>query len=84
MIFKIALGVVIVGAAIIYGRSLVRKGREKKDLHRRRVQDEERRRLFFSPERITERGEQYRKMEKARKEAGGPVLTKPYPPGGGA
>jgi hypothetical protein len=46
----IALAVVIVGAAIIYGRSLVRTGKEKRELHRRRVEDEERERLFAKPE----------------------------------
>jgi len=44
-IVLIALVVVIVGACIIYGRSLVRTGREKKELHRRRVEDEEREEL---------------------------------------
>ena len=42
----IALVVVIFGACIIYGRSLVRSGREKKELHRRRLEDEERERLM--------------------------------------
>jgi hypothetical protein len=37
--------VVIVGAAIIYGRTLVKEGREKKALHRRRVEDAEREEL---------------------------------------
>ena len=45
-IVLIALFVVIVGAAIIYGRSLVRIDKEKKALHRRRVEDEERKRMF--------------------------------------
>jgi len=42
----IALVVVIFGACIIYGRSLVRSGRERKELHRRRVEDAEREEMF--------------------------------------
>ena len=45
-IVLIALTVVIVGACVIYGRSLTRPYRERKELHRRRVEDEERKRLF--------------------------------------
>jgi hypothetical protein len=45
-IVLIALVVVIVGACIIYGRSLVRKGRDKQELHRRRVEDAERKEMF--------------------------------------
>jgi hypothetical protein len=45
-IVLIAPIVVIVGACVIYGRSLVRSDREKKELHRRRVEDAEREELF--------------------------------------
>ena len=41
-ILIIALVVVIVGAAVIYGRALVKQGRDRMLLHRRRVEDAER------------------------------------------
>ena len=65
----IALVVVIVGACIIYGRSLVRSGRERKELHRRRVEDAKREELF-SPEHRSKAAEEYRQMQKVRAEVG--------------
>jgi len=72
----IALAVVIVGAAIIFGRSLVRSGHEKKVNHRLRVEDDEQRDMF-SPEHMSMRVGQYREMQKLRKEVGAPVLDLP-------
>jgi hypothetical protein len=53
----IALVVVIVGACIIYGRSLVRTGKEKRELHRRRVEDAEREEMFKADAEAWKRGE---------------------------
>ena len=45
-IVLIALAVVIVGAVVIYGRSLVRSHRERRELHRRRVENAERKEMM--------------------------------------
>ena len=52
----IALIVVIVGAAIIYGRSLVRISHEKKANHRLRVEDDAQREMFKANAQAWQRG----------------------------
>ena len=91
-IVLIALAVVIIGAAIIHGRSLVRSHRERKELHRRRVEDEERKRLFAKSggdwiKPFPTAGEMFDAVDKEARRRGRQLLkkdddTKPYPPGG--
>ena len=68
-ILYIAIGVCAIAIAVYFIRLAMDGRRLRRKLHERRVEDAERAKMF-APEAMSKRAEEYRKMQKLRKEVG--------------
>ncbi len=73
----IAIVVFIAGFCLILAKAAKRKDSTMSEVMRRRAEDEERKRLFWSPENRTKRQEEYLEMQRLREGVGAPVLDLP-------